>query len=243
MTFHIRLSLLLMICFHLPSSYAQEDETNKLNRTNKIISFLFDEESQKTFSFHINYRQPIAVGNNFLAEAYKSNGGYDLKMQIYPYKNFFIGGALSYSFFEVTNNTLVGNYNRTTSKEAFWFIGYDFIPFKNSILGVNVSFASDVTLKNNIQDSDRYQRDFGKLSHYGLYFAYEFSNNFAVYLDYSYRILNTSINAPSALNNFFDQGQYHNIAIGIKISAGHKDLFSVFSNAGNWFKRNDNSKN
>jgi hypothetical protein len=185
------------------------------------------DSKQRNVAYSIGYHNPIPTGDNFIGNGLEGNGGLNFKVQIYVYKQFFVGGSLGASYFDVKDPSILGDYKKTRIAEQFLFLGYEFIPTENFRIGLTASVFGKARYKN--QKSDNvYQIDTARLNSYGIYLTYEISREFMIYLDYAFRIDKTRINVPTALEGTFRKGAFSQIGIGLKFSFIGKDFISLF---------------
>ncbi|WP_407556382.1 hypothetical protein [Winogradskyella sp. 4-2091] len=209
-------------------SFSQEDSDKEYEAEEKS-SILSSVERQKYFGFSIGYQNPISTGNNFIGSAYSGSSGYDLKIKLYVYKQFFMEYNNSISYFKVENKELVGNYNKSRIENNFLYIGYEFLPAPGFRLGINAAlFGESDIINSDFNLGEGIQRDSGTMSSYGLYLTYEIQSHVAFYVDYSFRRIKTNINAPQELDSFFKTGSYNTIGFGIMFLLGKRDLVSRF---------------
>lgn len=186
-----------------------------------------EDSKQRYISYSIGYHNPIATGDNFIGNGLEGNGGMNFKLQIYIYKQFFIGGFLGASYFKVKDTKTIGNYERSRIAEQYAFIGYEFVPTKDFRIGVTASVVGNSRYKNKY-NSEVHQNDSANLQSYGVYLTYEISREFMLYIDYAYRIDKTKIDVPVALEDTFKKGTFNQIGIGVKFSFIGKELISSF---------------
>ena len=218
---YIFFALLAVLSLNL---FAQTADDKKLTTKN---SDTLTDSKQRYIAYSIGYHNPIPSGNNFIGKGLDGAGGFDFKIQLYIYKQFFIGGALGSSYFNVKDARVLGDYKRTRVAQQFLYFGYEFVPTENFRIGLNASIIGNSRYKN-IKSNSAYQKDSARLNSYGFYLSFEFTNQVMIYVDYAYRIDKTNINVPLALENTFRRGTYNQIGIGLKFSFKGKDLISSF---------------
>lgn len=226
MRLNLATKVLIILVFGLQLN-AQNDSISKRTQTSKI-SFLFDEERQYFAAMSITYQNPMPYGDNFIGEGFEGKGGYNFKVQVYVFKNLFVGFSYGFSHFDNINTELLGNYTESTVEEISGVIGYEFIPLPKVRLGVNTSVFGNATLTNSIQ-SGYGNRDFGKLRNFGVTLEYEFVKNLNVLLEYNWRKIKTDIRVPNELKPFFEEGTYNTLNIGLKFNFGNEALVDKLS--------------
>ncbi|NRD18787.1 hypothetical protein HNV08_01905 [Winogradskyella eckloniae] len=209
--------------------YTQVDTDEELG-SRETSSVFGSIERQKFVSFSVGYHIPISSGNNFVGSAYSGKSGYDLRLKLYVYKQFFMEYNNSISYFSVDNNALVGNYNKSKFQSNFLYFGYEFLPAPHFRLGVNAALFGETKMTNTgFNLSEGFQNDSGQLSSYGLYLAYEIQSQISLYIDYAFRTVKTNIRAPQEIESFFSKGNYNTIGVGIMFLLGKRDFISRFT--------------
>lgn len=180
---------------------------------------------QRNVAYSLGYHEPIASGDNFIGQGLEGNGGFDFKVQIFVYKQFFVGGSLGASYFDVKDPTITGNYKKSRIAEEYVFLGYEFVLDPDLRIGINASLFGQSDYKNS-SGGDVFQKDSANFHSYGFYVTYEISREFMLYVDYAYRVDKTEIQVPAVLEDTFRKGTFHQIGIGLKFSFIGDDLIS-----------------
>ncbi|WP_372752800.1 hypothetical protein [Mariniflexile sp.] len=217
----------ILFCFLLFSIFSfGQDFSNSETQNNKLESA----KRQLLGSLAIDYYIPSTSGENFVGNGMKGEGGYSIKMQLFPYKQFFIGFNFGNTYLSVTDRAFTGNYNKTNIRNQCFFTGYEFLPFKLTRLGLNIGISGDAHYENiGFTNNEEYnQTDTGVIMYYEMYFDYEVGNKFSIYFAYSYRKDKMNIMAPEILQANFNEAIYHNFGVGIKFHIGNKDVISLF---------------
>ncbi len=215
----IRKSFFFLFLVTSSLSFAQENEADSDSTAVKKSRYI---------SYALGYNNLIPTGDNFIGKGLEGNGGFNFKVQIYVYKDFFVGASFGASYFNVSDQTVVGNYIKSRIAEEYLYAGYEFEPLTNFQVGVTASIVGSSRYKNKVSTSVS-QRDSARLMSYGAYFAYEIVDEIQVYLDYNYRIDRTRIDVPNALESTFRRGKFHQIGIGIRCSfIGDNFITSLF---------------
>ncbi|TBV25093.1 hypothetical protein DMZ43_12315 [Meridianimaribacter sp. CL38] len=219
-TFYVAVFVLFAFSAFSQSSSEKDSVSSNISYENNRQRFGF---------FSMGYHNPNTTGDNFMGDGLQGKSGFDFKFQMYVYKQFFLGLYTGASYFDVKDVELVGNYKKSTLNESYLYIGYEFLPADRMRLGALASFYGDSRFKNYYsKTSNVYQVDKGNLNSFGVYFNYELSSHFMIYIDYAYRTTKTEINTSTELNQFFEKGKYHSIGIGLIFALGSKDVLSTF---------------
>lgn len=223
LNFHIKHYLLCFIIITSSFSFAQSnDSINKQNNYSK------SSQNQKLGYGAIDFSIPIPTGNNFVGLAMQGKRGFNIKVQFFIYKHFFVSGTIGSNYFSVKNKEIVGNYNKTTVSHQYVNIGYELLPLPKTRLGLSASLFGESNFENkNITNTfDAFQNDKGRIRSYELYFDYMISDEFAVCLNYTYRNDKMDIQAPSEIQSLFNKASFHVINIGLKLYFGNSDVIS-----------------
>ena len=222
-TFHIKkyvLGILFLVSCFVSAQEKQEKESQEQSNEINI------NEWQRLGFGAIEYAQSFTTGENFFGLGMKGKGGYNLKAQFFLYKHIFISGTLGASYFDVTDKSIVGNYNKTTLSHQFISIGYEIMPLKNIRAGLSFSILGDAQYENKSRTNGReaFQKDEGKVRSYNAYIDYMFNDDFAIYFSYTIRTDKTNISVAPEQQSLFSEASFHNIGIGIKLYFGQSSV-------------------
>lgn len=182
------------------------------------------------YSYNFEYFIPQTFGNNAVANGTTGVGGFNAKLQLGIYKGVFVGGNVGAAYLEVTNPEIVGNYNKSTVTNNYLFFGYEYYVSEKFKIGASVAPFAKTTYKNKIFDaSEGRQYDTGSFFNFELYADYKLSSQFAVFISYSYRKDKLNILAPNEIQSQFNDTQYSNFGMGIKLCFGKRDLVGYFT--------------
>ncbi len=228
MTFNLntKLPLLLVLLFVPLLCFSQQDKDMAKKESDSNNKFLYDDGRQKSWTIEYSYQIPISNGDNFIGQAYDGTNGYNFRLKLFLYKQFFASYTLSGSGFDITDTSLVGNYPSTSARERFFSLGYEFLPVKRTRLGIYSSLGGRVTFRNQIENTDD-NKDTGSLWSFGVYSAFEIYKGINLFVDYSFRRVNTDIEAPAELQSFFEKGQYNTLNFGVKFYFGNESVYSA----------------
>jgi hypothetical protein len=185
----IKCTVLCGFCILSFSVLAQNTEENTESKNNTTQENSTANSRQRFGAFSIGFHKPIPTGNNFVGKGMRGKSGFDFKLQLYVYKQFFIGGSAGASYLEVKDASVTGNYEKTTVAEQFLYLGYEFLPFENWRIGVQASIIGDAVYKNKFLPESKLglQTDSARYHGYGFYINYELGENAMFYIDYIYR--------------------------------------------------------
>lgn len=222
--FHIKYYVFGILFLISGIAFTQElpdnDAENNLKETTK-------NDWQKLGFVAIEYAQPITTGDdNFFGLALKGKSGFNIRAQLFVYKHIFVSGIIGSGYFTVTDKSLVGNYNKTKVNHQYVNIGYEIIPAKNMRMGLSFSIFGELDYENESRTNtdDAFQTDEGQIRSYEMYIDYMLNEEFAIYLNYSYRNDKTNIIAPPEIQPLFEHASFHNIGIGIKLYFGQSAI-------------------
>ena len=161
--------------------------------------------------------KPLTTEHSYIGQATRGQAGVDFGMQVFVYKKFFVGGFAGYSFLEVINTKLVGNYTRSRVFNTALEVGYELPLIKNLDLGISIAPLGYAAYRNYIGEGRvNQQRDEAYLTAIRVHFNYQFATNFGLFLRYAFRNDNTSIETASEIQDNFNNIQYHDIGVGLK---------------------------
>jgi len=222
----IRDIIIISLLFLGSVGYAQSD-IEDINKDEEIGFNKRHKTRQKYATFSIGYHNPITSGDNYFGNALEGSSGIDFSFQFYIYRQFVLGVSANSSYFDVKDQTIVGNYKKTTLNEQFLYVGYEFLPTNKLRLGVLVSIIGNARFKNKFRSQPlAYQIDYGNLGSYGFNIKYEIGRSFMIHIDYAYRTSKTDIKTPLEIQKTFSRASYHNIGFGLTFTIGSKDMLS-----------------
>lgn len=222
--FNFRLALSLFIsCFNLVFAQTEMDEGIKTNDSG-IVRI-----SEKTVVFTAGTFQPIAIDNSNFGRVAEANLGFKLGLQFFVYKNFFVSGFFSASYFDIQNQDLVGRYYKSTLSSTYLQLGYEQKINSKLLIGASIAPLGFATYKNIIDRSRiEQQKDRAYINNVEIYISYEVLNNIAIYVDYAFRSDKTYVETAPEILNKFNRIQYHNIGFGLRFFGGHKNRIVNF---------------
>ncbi len=220
----IRIALVIGIV--LISTFENLVAQNRVNAFDQTSDTLAVETNQKSAVFTIGGFRPSTMENSNFGRATEEKLSFKLGVQIFAYKGLFLGVFHSSSYFDVTNQDVLGRYYKTTVSAFYLQVGYEQRVVDNFSIGASIAPVSNVIYKN-IIDSDRIkqQKDDAHFIQYELYLAYNITQTLAVYIDYSYRNDTTGIQTAPEISEDFNNIKFHNFGLGLKIYVGKESLF------------------
>lgn len=232
LAFPIKNSLSVLFFSMCYFGIAQEKNTIK-NQTTQLEVTTADDVSENghhMVAIGLDYIQPIPTGNNFVGLGMEGKSGFSFNLQLFVYKQIFIGGSVGNSYLTVTNPEITGNYRKSSVRNAYVYAGYEFLQIKKVRLGASIGIG-EADYKNEhftdtpLGNDEAFQFDKGKIYIYKLYAAYEINHIVSVYLDYSYRNDKMRITAPQEIQSLFENAKYHNIGIGLRFYFANHGIF------------------
>lgn len=208
-------------------SFGQDDIEKENKETSEKT---LKKEFQKLGYAAIDFSQPFPTGDNFFGLGMKGDRGFNIKTQLFVYKHIYLSGTIGSSYFSVTNKSVVGNYNKTTASHQFISIGYEFLPLTNIKTGLSLILFGNSDYKNKSMTNSReaFQNDDGRVKGFEIYFDYMINDEFAIYLNYSYRDDKMDIQTAPEIQSLFNNATFHNVGIGVKLYFGQSDIISGF---------------
>jgi hypothetical protein len=195
--------------------------------TNDVQDSIRANTTQRYAIFTIGGFAPIKRNNSTYQNGTDITFGFDFGAQLFVYDRFFIGGHINTNKAEVTNKTLVGEYDKTKITLFYLELGYEFEFNKKFNLGVSSSPLGKANYNNTITNSSnlKSQTDIANVILFNTYLRYNFSQNFSLFASYSFRNDNLKIVAAPEIQNSFDNIQYHNFGFGLKYAVGLRSMF------------------
>ncbi|MFK7831833.1 MAG: hypothetical protein AB8B52_01030 [Winogradskyella sp.] len=207
--------LLFLLLIATSASYAQSD----LVQNENSVDSLNITSKEKAVILTVGFYKPFTTENSFIGQGTTGQAGFDLGMQVFLYKNFFIGGFGGYFFLDVTDADLVGDYSRSRVFSASLEVGYELPIHKNIDLGLSIALLGYASYRNFISEGrTRQQRDGASSRLYRAYLSYQFAKHFAFFVNYAFRNDNSSIETAPEIQDNFNKIQYHNVGFGLKFT-------------------------
>jgi hypothetical protein len=188
---------------------AQHPQENAISKT-----------SVRTFSTDFYFQRGIPTGDNFVGNGLNSGSGFGMRTQFYLPYNFYLGGAISQDYMTVKNTTVIGEFDRTTKFNAYFYAGYDYKLNADWSLTADVGYgySQNKNRQSSQQGGGRF-RDTGNVLRFTASIEYSLNPVTSFYLSPSYEVVNYEISTASQLKSTFDTGNYFNIAIGIRLNS------------------------
>lgn len=208
--------LFLMITFGVMAQENKSDTNNPPNNSSR----------EKTVTLAVGTLMPSAIEDSNFGKASEGKLSFEIGAQVFIYKGLFIGFFHSSTYFDITDQDLVGNYDKTSIAAYYLKLGYELeILNKFSITGT-IAPIGNARYKNIINRGRiKQQIDDANIMLYDIALAYNFSKTISAYLQYSFRSDKTKIQTAPEILNDFDKINYHNITLGLRFSLGDEALF------------------
>lgn len=218
-------SKIVIAIFFLFSLVLQAQDFDDL--TTEVQDSIRANTTQRYAIFTIGGLAPIKRNNSAFQNGTDMTFGFNFGAQLFVYNRFFIGGFINSNKAEVTNKTLVGEYDKTNITLLYLELGYEFEFNKQFNLGVSFSPLGRANYNNTISNNSNFtsQTDIANVILFNAYLRYNFSRNFSLFASYSFRNDNLRIEAAPEIQNRFDNIQYHNFGFGLKYAVGLRSMF------------------
>ena len=184
---------------------------------------------KRVFATDLYLQRGFTSGDNFAGNGLEGGVGYGLRMQFYLPKNFYLGGSLTQDFMNVTSTAVVGEYSKSTKFNAYLFAGYDYQ--LNDYWGITGDIGYGYSQNKNKQSPSQGGgkfRDTGNVLRITTSVEYILNSATSFYISPSFEMVSYNINTARALEDRFNNANYLNIAIGIRLSA--RDYKSIALN-------------
>jgi hypothetical protein len=219
----------VFICFAIVTSGVMAQNTNEVLE-DKVKDTITSGKYQKSLIFSVEVFKPYTTENSFIGRGTEAKTSFNLGVQMFIYKNFFIGGFTGASYLQVKDSQFTGNYRRSTVAHSYFNFGYE-LPINEDLrLGASVALIGSARYKNKVNNSGSVRQiDNAKLNKYGVYLSYKVDGALSIFAGYSYRVDKTKINTAPEIQDNFNTINYHNFSIGIKIYGGNRDTITAIS--------------
>lgn len=179
-----------------------------------------NENPKRLFLTDLYLQRGNPSGDNFVGNGLKGGTGFGIRMQFFLPKNFYLGGSLTQDFMTVANTSIVGEYSRATKFNAYLYAGYDYRLNDNfSITGdLGYGYSQNKNRQNPSQGDGKF-RDSGNVFRITTSIEYHLNNSTSFFISPSFEMVSYNIKTPRVLNDNFDNGNYFNIAIGLRLSS------------------------
>lgn len=187
---------------------------------------------QKSLIYSAEFVKPFTTESSFIGKGTTAKPSYNLGIQMFIYKNFFVGGFTGTTYLDVTNKQFTGNYVRSVVAHSYLNLGYE-LPINDAFrIGASATVLGSARYRNRVNNSGSAQQlDHAKLNKYGVYLSYKIDGALSIFAGYSYRIDKTEINVAAEIQDNFNRINYHSISFGIKIYGGNKDAISAIADS------------
>lgn len=215
----MNLSLIIKLFFLvLLATFKVHTQNDDVTNESPLDSLQVDSD-QKALIITLDFYKPFTTDKSFIGQGTYGEAGFDVGIQVFVYKNFFIGTFAGYFFLDVTDTNLVGDYKRSRVFNVSLELGYELPIIKDLDLGVSIAPVGYASYRNYIGEGRlRQQRDEASSILYRAYVSYHFAKHFAVFVNYSFRNDNANIETAPEIQNNFDKIQYHNVGLGLKFT-------------------------
>lgn len=194
----------------LASLTAFAQEPNTINSTED------EDEPHKIGNIILGAYIPSVFGDNFVNNGMDLSPGAKIAFKVNTYPGIYVGPYFSFFNGEVSDQTLLGNYDNTTNFVIGAIAGYDFyvINFDISLgMGVGYSVYANRGLGDNFNDTATAlwfspEVSYRLNTYLGLFIAPELRHDFM------------NIDVPSELEDTFGGVNYFNISFGLRINLG-----------------------
>lgn len=163
------------------------------------------------------FQNSSPFGNNFAGNGLNGAFGFGVRSQWYVYKGFYIGGALSNDYLTVSDQNIVGRYDRLTRKNAYLYLGYDYSFNDNWHLTSDLGIGSSRN-KNKVGRTQGIFIDSGTLYKLTTSIEYEFSPLFSVFASPSIELVDYKIETAPSLDDRFNSASYFNFSVGVRFT-------------------------
>lgn len=220
-------SCLLFLFFSL-QCHAQNDSIVS-NSSFFLKQILYNNELQTSGYVSMGYNYPFTRGTNFLNNALNPRGGFNLNINVFVFKQLYLGYQYNLNYFDVENPSLIGEYSSSRMQQEGIVVGYEFLPTDKWRLGLEYAISPNFRMRNIINDDIDSFKDYGELSSFRVYLSHKLTDIIHAFVSYSFNSVETSIQVPQNLNAFFREASYNNFAFGLTFYFGEQDFLTNLS--------------
>lgn len=161
---------------------------------------------------------PTALGNNFLSKAYAIKTGFTGELALFFNERYFIGYQGVFNEAEVTNTTLVGQYDRSVIRHHYLHGGYSIFP-KTSVFGIAAGIGlGHANYKNKKENTIFFDKGFSLMANTKV--SYRFSKYVGLYA--GVQVSNDFLNIETApeIQDLFKEARILFVSTGVVFSIG-----------------------
>lgn len=207
--------VIVFICLGYFTISAQESKVENSN------SF-----PNKNFTTDLYFQGAIPSGDNFIGNGLSSGTGFGLRLQFYVYRGIYIGGSLAQDFFRVDDTGAIGEFDKATKFNAYFYAGYDYQwnDDWNITADLGYGYSQNKNRQSSLQGGGKF-KDTGNVFKISTSLEYALSSGIGVYVSPSFELVSYNIEASPLSGTTFDNGNYINVALGIRFnSRNYNDL-------------------
>jgi hypothetical protein len=208
----LNIKLFFVVLVITSATYAQETETEQTTETNQETKA----SGRKVGSVTMGAYVPFVFGDNFVNNAIDIGAGARISVKINALEDFYIGPYFSFFTGNVTDQELLGNYDKSNNFVFGAIVGYEkqVNKFDLSIgVGVGSSIYSNRRVGDNFSDT-------GTAVWLSPEVSYRFSTYLAVFVAPELRHDFMNIDVPNELEDTFGSVNYFNVGFGLRINLG-----------------------
>ncbi|WP_339623554.1 hypothetical protein [uncultured Winogradskyella sp.] len=172
----------------------------------------------KKIAINLGFYKPFTTNTSYIGRGTQGEFGFDVGVQVFVYKNIFIGTSAGYFFLDVTDTNLVGDYERSRAFSLALELGYEQPITRHIDIGAGIAPLATTSYRNYISEGRvRQQRDNASAMVYRAYVSYKFTKYLAFFVNYAFRSDASKIETAPEIQNKFNKIQYHNVGFGFRI--------------------------
>ena len=157
---------------------------------------------------------PVPFGENSLAKAHDANPGLGFEIGLFKYENFRLGFGYSFLQYDVTNEQLIGNINKSNYSSIYGLLSYE-VPVADKItLSPAIGYGAAQLLQRS--GSQNFGSQDGKEFRIGVSGNYYFSKYSAVCIGIQYVHAGLDVNTVPEFEDFFSKMNQVQFAIGLQ---------------------------
>jgi hypothetical protein len=175
----------------------------------------FFEQIKEDWDFRAYGLYPIRFGDNALAKAHETGGGYGVNVSPFSYKNFSLSAGLEVTFNEVTDPSKIGNIEYANTTSLFGMLKYKWPVSKQFEIYPDAGFGY-VILKQ-IGEGRRFGHQDGVEFRLGFTTNYRVSKTVSFFIGARYIYSHYEVATNAEYQKFFSRANQLQLSAGIQL--------------------------
>lgn len=172
-------------------------------------------------AFETYIQRGTPIGDNFAGNGLSGGLGYGLRTHIYLYRGLYVGGALSNDRMTVKDVNFTGNFQKTSKRNAYLYLGYERRLSKDFTISGDLGFGYSLNVskqQQSVQGNGRLT-DSGNVIRITTSVSYELTDWLYVFISPSFETVDYKIRSAPQLGDQFDTANYLNLNLGVRLKS------------------------